>query len=103
MGRFVNRSEGSSLPGERLSTRCESRRRRARVWNEYLWDAFARVNDTNARKIVLYLAAHEPEERGRDQILSDLGLDMRQLVNEVTRAGSAGFQPARGRSPRMIL
>jgi hypothetical protein len=48
----------------------------ARVWNEYLWDAFARVNDTNARKIVLYLAAHEPEERGRDQILADLKLDM---------------------------
>ncbi len=48
----------------------------ARVWNEYLWDAFARVNDTNARKIVLYLAANEPEERGRDQILADLELDM---------------------------
>ena len=48
----------------------------ARVWNEYLWDAFARVNDTNARKVVLYLAAHEPEERGRDQILADLQLDM---------------------------
>ncbi|MCP4657630.1 MAG: hypothetical protein GY856_19665 [bacterium] len=48
----------------------------ARVWNEYLWEAFVRVNDTNARKIVLYLAAHEPEERGRDQILSYLELDM---------------------------
>jgi len=48
----------------------------ARVWREYLWDAFARVNDVNARKIVLYLAAHEPEERGRDQILADLKLDM---------------------------
>ncbi len=48
----------------------------ARVWMEYLWDAFARVNDTNARKIVLYLAAHELEERGRDQILSDLELDL---------------------------
>ncbi|MCP4657531.1 MAG: ATP-binding protein [bacterium] len=48
----------------------------ARVWNEYLWDAFARVNDANARKVVLYLAAHEPEERGRDQILADLKLDM---------------------------
>jgi len=46
------------------------------VWREYLWDAFARVNDANARKIVLYLAAHEPEERGRDQILADLKLDM---------------------------
>ena len=48
----------------------------ARVWREYLLAAFARVNDTNARKIVLYLAACEPEERGRDQILSDLELDM---------------------------
>ena len=48
----------------------------ARVWHEYLADAFARINDTNARKIVLYLAAHEPEERGRDQILADLELDM---------------------------
>ncbi len=60
----------------------------ARVWNEYLWDAFARVNtgevppqspqgdDVNARKIILYLMAHEPEERGRDQILADLKLDM---------------------------
>ena len=48
----------------------------ARVWREYLWDAFARVNDTNARKIVLYLAAREPEECGRDRILADLDLDM---------------------------
>ncbi|MCP4656764.1 MAG: hypothetical protein GY856_15230 [bacterium] len=48
----------------------------ARVWNEYLWDAFARVNDKNARKIVLYLAAHEPEERNRDEIRTDLDLDM---------------------------
>ncbi len=48
----------------------------ARVWKEYLWGAFDRVNDKNARAIVLYLAAHEPEERGRDQILADLELDM---------------------------
>ena len=48
----------------------------ARVWLEYLWGAFDRVNDANARKIVLYLAAHEPEERGRDQILADLDLDL---------------------------
>ncbi len=48
----------------------------ARVWLEYLADAFARVNDTNARKIVLYLAANEPEERGRDRILTDLKLEM---------------------------
>ncbi len=48
----------------------------ARVWREYLLGAFARVNDTNARKIVLYLAAHEPEERDRAQIREDLDLDM---------------------------
>lgn len=48
----------------------------AHTWGEYLAGAFARVNDTNARKIVLYLAAHEPEERDREQILEDLKLDM---------------------------
>jgi len=48
----------------------------ARMWMEYLWAAFPEVNDKNARKIVLYLAAHEPEERGRDQILEDLDLDL---------------------------
>ncbi len=48
----------------------------ARVWRDYLADAFQRVNDVNARKIVLYLARHEPEERGRDKILSDLELEL---------------------------
>jgi hypothetical protein len=48
----------------------------AHVWGEYLAGAFARVNDRNARKIVLYLAAHEPEERNRDQIHDDLKLDI---------------------------
>ncbi|MCP4659500.1 MAG: hypothetical protein GY856_29180, partial [bacterium] len=48
----------------------------ARVWREYLLGAFAEVNDKNARQIVLYLAAHEPEERGRDQILADLDIDL---------------------------
>ena len=48
----------------------------ARVWNEYLGDAFARVNDVNARKIVLYLAKYDPEERSRAQIREDLDLQM---------------------------
>ncbi len=48
----------------------------ARVWREYLLAAFAEVNDANARKIVLYLARHEPEERDRQQIREDLKLDM---------------------------
>ena len=38
----------------------------ARVWNEYLWDAFARVNDTNARKIVrsFELGRRQPSSEG---------------------------------------
>ncbi len=48
----------------------------ARVWNEYLLDAVARVNDINAHKMVLYLASHEPEERTRKQIKADLELEM---------------------------
>ena len=48
----------------------------ANVWREYLLGAFAEVNDRNARRIVLYLAAHEPEERTRAQIREDLGLTM---------------------------
>ncbi len=48
----------------------------ARVWREYLADAFARINDVNARKIVLYLARHDPGERSRAQIREDLDLEM---------------------------
>jgi len=54
----------------------------ARVWRDYLLAAFAEVNDVNARKIVLYLAAHEPEERDRDQIRTDLKLDMTDIALE---------------------
>ncbi len=48
----------------------------ARTWGEYLEGAFDRINDQNARKIVLYLTSHEPEERDRQQIREDLALDM---------------------------
>jgi len=48
----------------------------ARVWHEYLQDAFPRVNDVNARKIVLYLARHDPEPRTRAQIRDDLELTL---------------------------
>jgi hypothetical protein len=73
----------------------------ARVWREYLLAAFAEVNDTNARKIVLYLAAHEPEERDRNQIAVDLKLDLsdgdlekrlHQLVKaDILADGSSNF------------
>ncbi len=63
----------------------------ARVWLEYLHDAFARVNDTNARKIVLYLARHEPEARTRDQIRADLDLtltdeELEKRLHQLVRA-----------------
>ncbi|MCP4664688.1 MAG: hypothetical protein GY856_55615 [bacterium] len=74
----------------------------ARVWNEYLQDAFARVNDVNARKIVLYLARHEPEQRTRRQIREDLSLTMtegqldkrmKQLVMaDILAQGSSDFR-----------
>ncbi len=54
----------------------------ARIWNEYLQDAIERVNDKNARKMVLYLAKHEPEEKTRRQIREDLGLTMTEAKLE---------------------
>ncbi len=74
----------------------------ARVWREYLLGAFARVNDTNARKIVLYLAAHEPKERNRAQIREDLALDMTEdeleerlyklVMADILAEGSSNFR-----------
>ena len=74
----------------------------ARVWREYLLAAFAEVNDANARKIVLYLARHEPEERDRRQIRDDLELDLtdnelekrlHQLVKaDILADGSSNFR-----------
>ena len=74
----------------------------ARVWREYLLAAFAEVNDANARKIVLYLARHEPEERDRRQIREELELDLtdnelekrlHQLVKaDILADGSSNFR-----------
>jgi hypothetical protein len=63
----------------------------AKVWYEYLWSAFERVNDQNAKKIVLYLAKYGNEERSREQILKDLKLDMsdgelEQKLHKLARA-----------------
>ncbi len=73
----------------------------ANVWGEYLADALERVNDQNARRMVLYLAKHEPEERTRRQIREDLGLTMaeaqlekrlKQLVMaDILARGSSNF------------
>jgi hypothetical protein len=74
----------------------------ARMWSEYLSAAFPRLNGRDARRIVLYLAKHEPEERSRRQIREDLGLDMpenelenklHQLVEaDILANGSSDFR-----------
>ncbi len=74
----------------------------ARIWNEYLQNAIERINDKNARRMVLYLAKHEPEERTRRQIREDLGLTMteaklekrlKQLVMaDILAQGSSDFR-----------
>ncbi len=46
------------------------------MWMEYLDHAFTRINDKNAKKIVLYLAHHGENERTRKEILDDLNLDI---------------------------
>ncbi len=48
----------------------------AAMWMEYLLYAFARINDQNAKRIVLYLARYRSKERTRKQILEDLKLTM---------------------------
>ena len=48
----------------------------AKMWMEYIWEAFEKVNDRNAKAIVLYLAKYGNEERTVEQIIRDLHLDM---------------------------
>jgi len=48
----------------------------ANVWLEYIVAAFSRVNEVNAKKIVLYLAKYGDQERSRKQIREDLHLEL---------------------------
>ncbi len=48
----------------------------ANMWMEYIHEAFARVNEKNAVKLVLYLAKFGNKERSRVQIHEDLKLTM---------------------------
>lgn len=50
----------------------------ASVWMEYIAEGVARINDVNGKKIVLYLAKHGEKEITRDQIASDLALDLNE-------------------------
>ncbi len=79
----------------------------AYVWGEYLAGAFDRINKINSRRIVLYLAKHEPEQRDRDQIRKDLELELtdealaerlhKLVMADIVAPGSTAF---RDRSPR---
>ncbi|MGD2088866.1 MAG: hypothetical protein PVH61_21985 [Candidatus Aminicenantes bacterium] len=45
-------------------------------WMEYVSSAFKKVNDKNAKKIVLYLCQHRDREVTRSELLEKLSLDM---------------------------
>jgi hypothetical protein len=46
------------------------------TWMEYVKTAFSKVNDQNAKKIVLHLCKHKNREMTRKELLDDLNLDM---------------------------
>ena len=46
------------------------------TWMEYVKTAFSKVNDRNAKKIVLHLCKHKGREMTRKELLDDLNLDM---------------------------
>ncbi|MCP4215617.1 MAG: hypothetical protein GY765_13265 [bacterium] len=46
------------------------------TWMEYVGVAFPRINDQNAKNIVLYICQHRDREVTRKEILEDLQLDM---------------------------
>jgi hypothetical protein len=48
----------------------------AKMWMEYIWEAFDKVNDRNAKAVVLYLAKYGDTERTLEQIAGDLHLEM---------------------------
>ncbi len=54
----------------------------ARMWFEYLYDATSKVNDKNGKRIILYLAKQENNERTRKEIKEDLNLDMTEAELE---------------------
>jgi hypothetical protein len=46
------------------------------TWMEYVKTAFSKVNDRNAKKIVLHLCKHKDRELTRKELMEDLNLDM---------------------------
>ncbi|MCP4152007.1 MAG: hypothetical protein GY757_29970, partial [bacterium] len=52
------------------------------TWMEYVKIAFSRVNDRNAKRIVLHLFKHKDRELTRKEILDDLELDITDEILE---------------------
>ncbi|MCP4153902.1 MAG: hypothetical protein GY757_39615 [bacterium] len=52
------------------------------TWMEYVKNAFAKVNDRNAKRIVLHLFKHKGRELTRKELLDDLNLDMTDEILE---------------------
>lgn len=57
------------------------------TWMEYVKTAFSKVNDRNAKRIVLHLCKHRGRELTRKELLDDLQLDMTdELLEEKLEA-----------------
>ncbi len=52
------------------------------VWMEYVGKVFHKVNQENAKRIVLYLCQHRDRQVGRDELRQELGLTMPELELE---------------------
>jgi hypothetical protein len=52
------------------------------VWMEYLGKIFYKVNEQNAKRIVLYLCQHRDRQVGRDELRKKLGLKMSDVKLE---------------------
>jgi Fe-S cluster biosynthesis and repair protein YggX len=46
------------------------------TWMEYILSAFPRINDQNAKKIVLHLSKHRDREWTRKELINELNLEM---------------------------
>ena len=73
-----------------------------KMWGDYILSAIERVNDVNAKKIILFLAKNDDQEYTRKELLENLNLDisdhelekrMTKLVkSDIIAQGSSNFR-----------
>jgi hypothetical protein len=72
------------------------------TWMEYIHSAIDRINDTNGKKIILYLCKHKEKVISRDQIENDLNLGMKNgelekrlkafVMSDIIEQGTSAFR-----------